>query len=356
MKELWVKVEESISEEFKNTLLDVSKKVPCVIIAAEKVAPYAKSLGFTVASRGTNYEICLLDKIDENLIVNLKNKGKKVCSIVDVASRNDEDKVVKIAEKNVDYIIVRCLNWKVIPLENLIAKVHGKSKLLAEVSSVEEAKLVMETLELGVDGLILETNKPEILTNIAEIVEEKELKLKLCQAKIIECKELGLGDRVCIDTCELMDKGEGMLVGCQSAGLFLIQAEVFENPYVEPRPFRVNAGPVSLYMLTPGNKTRYLSELKAGDEVLIVDRNGKFRPTTIARVKIEKRPLMLIEAEVEGSIIKTIVQNAETIFFVTKGGSKSVKDLKAGDEVLVYWNPGGRHFGILVKEESVIEK
>ncbi|RLI30854.1 hypothetical protein DRO51_04495, partial [Candidatus Bathyarchaeota archaeon] len=103
MKELWVKVEESISEEFKNALLDVSKKVPCVIIAAEKVAPYVKSLGFTVASRGTNYEICLLDKIDENLIVNLKNKGKKVCSIVDVASRNDEDKVVKIAEKNVDY-------------------------------------------------------------------------------------------------------------------------------------------------------------------------------------------------------------------------------------------------------------
>ncbi|MGP3668114.1 MAG: 3-dehydroquinate synthase II [Candidatus Bathyarchaeota archaeon] len=358
MKELWVSIEDSIQEEFKNTLLEASKKVACRVITSNKnLASCIKSLGLTVTSKDINNEIVFLDKIDEELMTSLKNSGKKVCLLVNITSGSDEKKVVEAAEKNVDYIIIRCLNWKVIPLENLIAKVHRRSKLLVEVSSVEEAKLMMKTLEIGVDGLILKTNEPKILVGVAKIIEEEKLRrLELKQAKIIGCRELGLGDRVCIDTCELMNRGEGMLVGCQSAGLFLIQAEVFENPYVEPRPFRVNAGPVSLYLLTPGNKTRYLSELKAGDEVLIVDRNGNFRVTTIARVKIEKRPLMLVEAEVEGNIVKTIVQNAETIFLVTRDGSKSIRDLKPDDEVLVYWNPGGRHFGTLVKEESVIER
>ncbi len=146
------------------------------------------------------------------------------------------------------------------------------------------------------------------------------------------------------------------MAGCQSNGLFLVQAEVYESPYVETRPFRVNAGPVSLYTLSSLNKTRYLSELKAGDEILIVNRQGRVRSTHVGRVKIERRPLLLIEAEYEGKRIKTIVQNAETIRLVTKKGSKSVAELKTGDEVLAYVTEGGRHFGTLVKEETVIER
>ena len=59
-----------------------------------------------------------------------------------------------------------------------------------------------------------------------------------------------------------------MLIGVQAAGFFLVEAEVHENPYVQARPFRVNAGSLSMYTLAPLQKTRYLSELKAGDEVL----------------------------------------------------------------------------------------
>jgi 3-dehydroquinate synthase II len=153
-----------------------------------------------------------------------------------------------------------------------------------------------------------------------------------------------------------MKLGEGILAGCQSNGLFLVQAEVYESPYVETRPFRVNAGPVSLYTLSSLSKTRYLSELKAGDEILIVNRQGRVRSTHVGRVKIERRPLLLIEAEYEGKRVKTIVQNAETIRLVTKKGSKSVAELKTGDEILAYVTEGGRHFGTLVKEETVIER
>jgi 3-dehydroquinate synthase II len=53
--------------------------------------------------------------------------------------------------------------------------------------------------------------------------------------------------------------------------------------------------------------------------------------------------------------IETLLQNAETIKIATREGQKAVTDLEAGDEVLVYYEPGGRHFGEAV-EESIIEQ
>jgi 3-dehydroquinate synthase II len=97
--------------------------------------------------------------------------------------------------------------------------------------------------------------------------------------------------------------------------------------------------------------------LKAGDEVLIVNREGKVRKTNVGRTKTEFRPLILIEAEVGGKQIKTILQNAETIRLVTPTASTPVTALKRGDEVLVHIAAkGGRHFGISVPEEKVIER
>ena len=65
-------------------------------------------------------------------------------------------------------------------------------------------------------------------------------------------RQAGLGDRACVDTCSQMEQGQGMLVGNSSGGLFLVHAESVENPYVAPRPFRVNAGPVHAYIRVPG--------------------------------------------------------------------------------------------------------
>jgi 3-dehydroquinate synthase II len=95
-----------------------------------------------------------------------------------------------------------------------------------------------------------------------------------------------------VDTCSQMEHGQGMLVGNSSAGLFLVHAESVENPYVAPRPFRVNAGPVHAYIRVPGGKTRYLSELVAGDSVLCVDHQGRAQEAVVGRMKIERRPLL----------------------------------------------------------------
>jgi 3-dehydroquinate synthase II len=103
--------------------------------------------------------------------------------------------------------------------------------------------------------------------------------------------------------------------------------------------------------------TRYLSELKAGEEVLITTKEGKVRKANVGRAKTEFRPLILIEAEVEGKKIKAILQNAETIRLVTPKDSIPVTELKPSDDVLVYVAAkGGRHFGISVPEEKVIER
>ncbi|MBE9593367.1 MAG: 3-dehydroquinate synthase II, partial [Proteobacteria bacterium] len=106
----------------------------------------------------------------------------------------------------------------------------------------------------------------------------------------------------------------------------------------------------------PGGKTRYLSELSAGDHVLIVDFQGNTSVGTVGRLKIEKRPLMLIRAVAGDREITTILQNAETIRLTNpKGKPISVVSLLPGDKVLVAVEKGGRHFGYKI-DESITEK
>ena len=302
-------------------------------------------------------KLTVLNRFDEKVITQLKQNGEKVALKISIKGKEDENTAVKAAELSADYIILNCLDWRVIPLENLIARTRGKSKLIAEVSNAEDARLVLETLELGTDGVLLQASDADELMEAIAVVKKQAPEIELFQAKVTAVKQIGTGARVCVDTCDLMASGEGMLIGVQAAGFFLVEAEVHENPYVQARPFSVNAGSLSMYTLASLQKTRYLSELKAGDEVLIVNREGKTRPASVGRVKIEIRPLILVEAEVEGKEIKTILQNAETIRLVTAKGSKPVTELKAGDEVLAHvTTSAGRHFGVAVPDETVIER
>lgn len=57
-------------------------------------------------------------------------------------------------------------------------------------------------------------------------------------------------------------------------------------------------GPVHAYVAVPGGKTCYLSELRSGKEVIVVDQSGNQRSAVVGRVKIETRPLILVEAKV----------------------------------------------------------
>jgi 3-dehydroquinate synthase II len=277
--------------------------------------------------------------------------GKDV-EFIDIAGKADEDKAASVPGNKI--VVLRMLDWTIIPIENLLAR-RGKN-IMVQVENSEQAKLMTEILEKGVDGVVLSTTYVNEIKKTAEIIHGISEKISLVTVTVMACKQLGMGDRSCLDTCTQMGLGEGMLVGNTASGFFLVHSESIDNPYVASRPFRVNAGAVHAYTLAPGGKTKYLADLKAGDEVLLVDFQGKSQTAYLGRNKIEKRPMMLIEGQAEGMPISLVMQNAETIRLVgCDGKAISVTTLKPGDKVLGHIEKAGRHFGVKV-DETLIER
>jgi len=271
---------------------------------------------------------------------------------IDIAGKADEDKAAAVPQDKI--VVLRMLDWTIIPIENLLAR-RGKN-IMVQVETSKQAKLMVEILERGVDGVVLNTTNINEIKKTAEIIHGISEKVPLVTATITSTKQLGMGDRACLDTCTQMGLGEGMLVGNTASGFFLVHSESIDNPYVASRPFRVNAGAVHAYTLAPGGKTKYLADLKAGDEVLLVNSEGKSQVAYLGRNKIEKRPMMLIEADADGAPISLVMQNAETIRLVDPDGKAvSVTSLKPGDKVLAHIERAGRHFGIQV-DETLIER
>ncbi len=268
-----------------------------------------------------------------------------------IKSGEDESEIVKLCKEK--QVILECSDWSIIPLENLIAR---GADVIAQVHSIEEAQTAFGILEKGVNHILLCCNDLVELKEALNRIYASTDQIPLEVAEITEVKPIGMGDRVCVDTCTEMKPGEGMLVGNASSALFLVHSESIVNPYVSPRPFRVNAGAVHAYTRVPGGKTRYLSELSAGDQILITDFNGNTSVGALGRLKIEKRPLMLVKAEVSGKEITTILQNAETIRLTDpEGNPVSVVNLNPGDKVLVAIEESGRHFGMKINE-TITEK
>ncbi|MDR3222719.1 MAG: 3-dehydroquinate synthase II [Methanobrevibacter sp.] len=287
----------------------------------------------------------------------LKSENKLVAAYIEITDKEHEQLAVAIG-RITDYVILVAKDWTVIPLENIIADLGKENtKIVAYVKDQKEGQVAIETLEIGTDGIIFEPESFNQIKEIAKLIEDNSSSnYNLKDGFITDIKSLSSGDRVCIDTSSILNIGEGMLIGSYSKAMFLIHSETLESEYVASRPFRVNAGPVQAYIMVPNNKTRYLSELETGDEVLAVDKNGKTRTVIIGRIKIEKRPLMLIEAECDDLKIKTLVQNAETIRLVNSDGNPvSVSELKIGDKVKVFVDDNARHFGIAINE-TIIEK
>jgi len=244
-------------------------------------------------------------------------------------------------------------DWEIIPVENILAQAQD---LGVEVASLDQARLAAGILERGVDWLLV---LPQAADELKAIVSEVKLSqgvYELSRAVVTEVRPVGLGHRVCVDTLSMLRKGQGMLVGNSSAFSFLVHAETEANPYVAARPFRVNAGAVHAYALMPADRTSYLQELSAGEEVLIVDHTGRASLATIGRVKVEVRPMLLVRARVEtpdgpreGAVF---LQNAETIRLTRPDGEPvSVVSLKEGDEIMTRLDAAGRHFGMRISED-----
>jgi len=314
-----------------------------------------KSLGKTkiqtvFPSQNADYVI-----LDKPIIKKLK--GKKNGRKFKVSSNKDIENVLDSAKKGLDFVIIEVKDWKIIPLENIIAKLHKiHTKIFSVARNAKEARKMFSILDVGVDGVIFNTGSMSEVRLALVYLGSKSFELS--SAKIIEIQEVGDGERVCVDTASMLNRGEGMLIGSRANFLFLVHNEAVGSSFTSPRPFRVNAGAVHCYTLAPDGTTKYLSELETGVEILVLDSKGNARRAAIGRCKIEKRPMLMIKAKVGDEIGGIIAQDAETIRFVKPNGQLvSVTHLKKGDSVIVHSKAAtGRHFGMEVSDEYILEK
>ena len=331
MRQIWVKVI-PFNKDLITTALESGADA---ILVPEGDSPKVKELG-------------IIDTVSEDGDIKLNQD----VVYFHVQSGDDEEEIVKLSQTK--QVILELPDWTIIPIENLIAK--NAQNIIVQTHTLQDAETAFGILEKGVNHILYVPKDASDLKTALSKLKSKPDHIELSTAEIKEIKPIGMGDRVCVDTCTEMKTGEGMLVGNASAALLLVHAESVSNPYVSPRPFRVNAGPVHAYTRVPGGGTRYLSELEAGDPVLIVNYKGEATEAIVGRIKIEKRPLMLIRATVDNREITTIVQNAETIRLTTPHGDPvSVTVLKPGDHVLAATEASGRHFGMKI-DEKISEK
>lgn len=284
-------------------------------------------------------------------------RGKKVGREFKILSNADIENMLEVAKAGLDFVIVDVKDWKIIPLENIIAKLHRlHTRVFAKARTPSEVRKMFSILDVGVDGVIF------VASTLGAVREAMlhlgALKFDLEPAKVTDVHEVGDGERVCVDTASMLHKGEGMLIGNQSNFMFLVHNESVGSSFTSPRPFRVNAGAVHCYTIMPDGTTNYLSELESGHEILVMTKQGKARRATVGRSKIERRPMLMVRAQVQGQSGGIIAQDAETIRFVKSNGNLvSVTHLKKGDTVMVHATAmRGRHFGMEVSDEFILEK
>lgn len=275
-----------------------------------------------------------------------------------ITSNADIEHAMSVAaSRRLDFVIVDVKDWKIIPLENIIAKLHKMStRIIALARTPAEVRKMFSILDVGVDGVIFAASSISQVREAMLYMGGRSFGMEA--AAITEIKEVGDGERVCVDTASMLRKGEGMLIGSRSNFMFLVHNESVGSSFTSPRPFRVNAGAVHCYTPSPDGTTKYLSEIETGSEVLILTPGGHARRAAVGRSKIERRPMLMIKAEAAGETGGIIAQDAETIRFVKPGGRLvSVTHLKVGDRVMVHARrAAGRHFGMEVADEYILEK
>ncbi|MHA1886240.1 MAG: 3-dehydroquinate synthase II [Promethearchaeota archaeon] len=335
---------ELVQEAFNKDILNflISKLTYPEFEKIERLHLYTKDLDIK-----TNYLVVINKKKLDELLLDEKFSDCTIGFHKNLGSKDDEKEIVNISK-------------------NLIAEMHkNNTELISEVDSVEEAELMIRTMEIGVNGVLITPNSANDIIRLKKLMFSS-FKIDLTQAKVISIETIPEAERVCVDTTSILKIGEGILVGSTAAGFSLVHSETFETEFVASRPFRVNAGDVSAYVIVPDEdpekiyRTKYLSELKGGDKVLAVTSEGEARIISIGRVKIETRPMLRFELEAskDDKIIpmSCICQNAETIRLVGADGKAiSVVDIRIGDIILVHIGPGATHFGTAIKE-TIIEK
>jgi 3-dehydroquinate synthase II len=254
---------------------------------------------------------------------------------------------------------VLALEWtgdRVIPLENAVALRGRRFAVWVYAREPREVPGALGALEHGADRVFVTVQRPEELDALELVVEAPTLSsLDWTLASVTGVAPAGIGDRVLVDTTSILTPDEGMLVGSAAAFLFHVASEAVGSNFSRPRPFRVNAGTAHSYVLMADGSTRYLSELEPGDPVLVARPGGTARSARVGRIKIERRPVMLVSAEDGGTRRTVFLQEAETVRLSSDGGRIATTELQPGIRVHAVRLPPARHLGAAI-EETIEER
>ena len=247
--------------------------------------------------------------------------------------------------------------------ENLLAKADGTGTLIAcTCRNAADVQGLAFALDKGVDALVLCSDADD-LCEAATIAKAQRAEtadadddaaaardapagpVALERWTVSGVSDGGVADRVAVDFTTLLSPDEGLLVGSSAKALALVLGETATGGFVPPRPFRVNAGPVHSCVLAAGGKTTYLSEVVAGDKLLVATTSGATREATVGRAKVEPRPCVKVDAARGGASGSVFLQQAETVRLAGVAGPLPVTRARVGDEILVRPDDKGTHVG-----------
>jgi 3-amino-4-hydroxybenzoic acid synthase len=321
---------------------------------------------------------------DEDVVAKARQAGRKAGIFYKVEDLDREfQRCRQLVARGYDFVLIDMHHPTYIPFELLLAETLAGTRLLrfvpihglqGTVDEVNQALNAFGTLEDGIDVVFQSRSVKDIKELDSTIEERLHGKMKLVEAEVIEVEHTGLGHRVCVDTTTLMTNEEGMIIGTTGWGGIFVCSETHYLPHMNLREFRCNAGSVQSYVWGPNNVAVYLSELRAGSRVLAVDIRGRTRVLTVGRVKIERRPLLLITTRVNVAdlpethiarkrpadypsvLIKTFLQNDWHVRIMGADGKVRNSTLvKRGEKLLAFADEPGRHTGLKVSE-TIIEK
>ncbi len=315
-----------------------------------------KELDKLYSDKQTMNRLDALFVTDKKLLSRLSNAEKmKVGLSMNVKDKESLHYVIDCAKdfNFLDFISIEFSDPTNIPLELILAETQmSKTRIIKKVNTATDGSVSFQTMEEGAQIIMLASRSLDEIVNLDNNFNKAmNIKIKLSAGKVTNISHTGMGERVCIDTTSMLSMDEGIILGSVSNGGIVTCSETHYLPYMDLRPFRVNAGGIHLYVWGPDNKTYYLSDLRAGNEVLVVNSEGDSRIVTVGRLKIERRPLLCIEAEVDGKKINTFIQDDWHVRLMgSKGEIRPSSEIQIGEELLVYLDDPGRHVGIKIDE------
>ncbi|MFY9717484.1 MAG: 3-dehydroquinate synthase II [Thermoplasmata archaeon] len=325
----------------------------------EAIVARARDRGFRrfLISEGTPFTAASGEEIDLRTVRGIRPTGSaeatvRIVTVADPATLDAE--VAATADGGT--LAVEWTGDRVIPLENAIARRGRRFHLWTLARSVVEVPASLGALEHGADRVIVTVRSPEEVDRLEAIL-ERTLVAELAWRKVAltSIRPAGLGDRVLVDTTSILRPEEGLLVGSAAALLFHVASEAVGSEFSRPRPFRVNAGAAHSYVLMADGTTRYLSELEAGDSVLVAVPGGPSRAVRVGRIKIERRPMVLLTADDEHRVRTVFLQEAETVRVSTDSGRIAVTVLRPDRLLDAVRLPSARHLGTAI-EETIEER